>query len=116
MTLDGQGGDEVIGGYPQQLSPFLTQLVRSGPRSRVGARDARVRRRRVARRVRDDGAARRVCGRFPARVQRPLQQAKALRRYPDWLNGRAEVAPRFASSLATRRPRRQVRRRRCSTT
>ena len=27
-----------------------------------------------------------------------------MRRYPDWLNGRAEVAPRFASSLATARP------------
>ena len=41
MTLDGQGGDEVIGGYPQQLSPFLTQLVRSG-RVREWARETRA--------------------------------------------------------------------------
>jgi asparagine synthase (glutamine-hydrolysing) len=99
VTLDGQGGDEVIGGYPQQLSPFLTQLVRSGRlrdwRREAGANASAVALARTALRA--------GLWSLPGAVQRPLQQAKALRRYPDWLNRRSEVAPRYASTLATTR-------------
>jgi asparagine synthase (glutamine-hydrolysing) len=99
VTLDGQGGDEVVGGYPQQLSPFLTQLVRSGRlrdwRREAGANASAVALARTALRA--------GLWSLPGAVQRPLQQAKALRRYPDWLNRRSEVAPRYASTLATTR-------------
>ena len=36
---------------------------------------------------------------LPGGVQRAVQSAKAQRRYPAWLNGRAETAPRFAAAL-----------------
>src|SRR5205814_6712121 len=41
VTLDGQGGDEVVAGYPHQLSPFLAQLVRRG-RLRAWASELRA--------------------------------------------------------------------------
>jgi asparagine synthase (glutamine-hydrolysing) len=100
VTLDGQGGDEVIGGYPQQLSPFLTQLVRSG-RLRDWARETRAFGGEASLGAFARTASRAGLWSLPGAVQRPLQQAKALRRYPVWLNRRADVAPRFASSIAT---------------
>ncbi len=103
VTLDGQGGDEVVGGYPQQLSPFLTQLIRSG-RVRDWAKEMRASGGDASIGALARTALRAGLWSLPGAVQRPLQQAKAVRRYPDWLNGRAEVAPRFASSLATARP------------
>jgi len=36
-------------------------------------------------------------------VQRAVQGAKARARYPDWLNGRAEIAPRYAAAISSTR-------------
>ena len=103
VTLDGQGGDEVVGGYPQQLSPFLTQLVRTG-RLRDWSREHRAF-------GADGGTVRALAATvlrgalwsLPRPAQRAVQTGKAMRRYPDWLNRRGTVAPRFATSLATAR-------------
>ena len=106
VTLDGQGGDEVVGGYPQQLSPFLTQLVRDG-RVREWAREVRAAHGiagTAAARALVTTALRGALWSLPAPAQRALQTAKATRRYPEWLNGRAETAPRFAAGLASVRP------------
>jgi asparagine synthase (glutamine-hydrolysing) len=103
VTLDGQGGDEVVGGYPQQLSPFLTQLVRAG-RLRDWAHEMRASGGDATAAALAAAALRGALWSLTASVQRSVQKAKAVRRYPDWLNGRLEVGPRYAASLATVRP------------
>ena len=91
VTLDGQGGDEVIGGYPQQLSPFLTQLVRTG-RLREWSRESRAAGGDATLAAFATTALRGALWSLPGGVQRKVQSAKAERRYPEWLNGRAETA------------------------
>ena len=103
VTLDGQGGDEVIGGYPQQLSPFLTQLVRTG-RLREWSRESRATGSEATLAAFATTALRGALWSLPGRVQRSVQSAKAHRRYPEWLNGRAETAPRFATALPSAHP------------
>jgi asparagine synthase (glutamine-hydrolysing) len=106
VTLDGQGADEVVGGYPQQLSPFLTQLVRSG-RLRDWARELRATHGvegTAAARALLTTAFRGALWSAPAPLQRAFQTTKAMRRYPQWLNRRAEVAPRYAATLPSTRP------------
>jgi asparagine synthase (glutamine-hydrolysing) len=103
VTLDGQGGDEVIGGYPQQLSPFLTQLVRTG-RVREWSRESRAAGRDATLAGFATTALRGALWSLPGGVQRKVQSAKAERRYPEWLNGRTETAPRFAAALPSVHP------------
>jgi asparagine synthase (glutamine-hydrolysing) len=105
VTLDGQGGDEVVGGYTQQLSPFLTQLVRSG-RLRDWSRELRASHGiegAAAARALVATALRSALWSTPAAFQRAVQAAKAMRRYPDWLDRRAEIAPRYTAALASTR-------------
>jgi asparagine synthase (glutamine-hydrolysing) len=103
VTLDGQGGDEVVGGYPQQVSPFLTQALRAG-RMRSWSHELRALGGAPTARAFATTALRGALWSLPASAQRELQKAKARRRYPDWLNGSDDVAPRFATALASTRP------------
>ncbi len=100
VTLDGQGGDEVVGGYPQQISPFLTQLVREG-HVRAWAREMRALGGVATPRALAATTLRGALWSLPGAIQRTVQTAKARRRYPDWLSGRAETAPHYAAALAT---------------
>lgn len=103
VTLDGQGGDEVVGGYPQQLSPYLTQLVRTG-HLRAWRHEARAFGGGATLAALAKTVVRGVLWSLPGSAQRAVQTAKARRRYPAWLNARTETAPRFAVSLAAARP------------
>jgi asparagine synthase (glutamine-hydrolysing) len=100
VTLDGQGGDEVVGGYPQEVSPFLTQLVRAG-RVRAWQREVRALGGVATPRALAATALRGALWSLPGAIQRTVQTAKARHRYPDWLNARAETAPHYAAALAT---------------
>jgi asparagine synthase (glutamine-hydrolysing) len=103
VTLDGQGGDEVVGGYPQQISPFLTQALRAG-RVRLWSRELRALGGAPTPHTFATTALRGALWSLPASVQQRVQGAKARRRYPDWLNGVDEIAPRYAAAVATTRP------------
>ena len=71
VTLDGQGGDEVVGGYPQQLSPFLHAARAQRARCATGrARRAPPAATRSLARARDDRAARGALWSLPGAVQR----------------------------------------------
>jgi asparagine synthase (glutamine-hydrolysing) len=100
VTLDGQGGDETVGGYPHQRPSLLVHLLRTGRLLRW-TREARLSEGRLGRLLAQTVLSS-VRATLPTSVRAPLLARRAARKAPPWL--RADRVPHPAEILRHDRP------------